>query len=128
MSDPLAIESILSRFLRRAWRRPVSEEEVKTWQAHYESHFESSRTHPSQALKETLSAALASSHFLYLSEPFKSEKPRKLNSTMSWLPGYPIFSGAQCRTRNCLTWLIPVACSTLRVLGRTIQVRMLADT
>ena len=79
MSDPLAIESILSRFLRRAWRRPVSEEEVKTWQAHYESISKQSDT-PVAALKETLSAALASSHFLYLSEPFKSEKPRKLNS------------------------------------------------
>ena len=79
LSDHLAVKNILSRFLRRAWRRPVSEEEVKTWQAHYEVISKQSDT-PVSALKETLSAALASSHFLYLSEPFKSDKPRKLNA------------------------------------------------
>jgi hypothetical protein len=77
--DPQAVENILSRFLRRAWRRPVSKEEIKTWQAHYENIWEQSDT-PFAALKETLAAALASSHFLYLSEPFKSDNPRKLNA------------------------------------------------
>ncbi|MDE0576599.1 MAG: DUF1592 domain-containing protein [Opitutales bacterium] len=79
LSDPQAVNNILSRFLRRAWRRPVSEEEVKTWQAHFEAIRKQSDT-PVQALKETLSATLASSHFLYLSEPFNSDKPRKLNA------------------------------------------------
>tara|TARA_Y100000588_G_scaffold270500_1_gene286028 strand:- start:3195 stop:6503 length:3309 start_codon:yes stop_codon:yes gene_type:complete len=79
LSDPEAVTSILSRFLRRAWRRPVSEEEVKTWQTHFEVISKQSDT-PVSALKETLSAALASSHFLYLSEPLTSDKPRKLNA------------------------------------------------
>ncbi len=79
LSDPQAVKNILGRFLRRAWRRPVGEEEIKTWQAHHESISKQSDS-PVSALKETLSAALASSHFLYLSEPFKSDKSRKLSS------------------------------------------------
>ena len=79
LSDAGAVKDILSRFLRRAWRRPVAEEEVNTWQAHFETMRKQSDTAVS-ALKETLSAALASSHFLYLSEPLSSDKPRKLNA------------------------------------------------
>ena len=79
LSDPQDLKDILSRFLRRAWRRPGSEEEINKWLAHYEVLRKQSDT-PVSALKETLSATLASSHFLYLSEPFKPDKPRKLNA------------------------------------------------
>jgi len=79
LSDSKVVKDILSRFLRRAWRRPVSEEEKGKWLAHYEVIRKQSDTSVA-ALKETLSAALASPHFLYLSEPFKSDKPRKLNA------------------------------------------------
>jgi hypothetical protein len=79
LTDSKAVKNILSRFLRRAWRRPVSEEEKGKWLAHYEVIRKQSDTSVS-ALKETLSATLASPHFLYLSEPFKSDKPRKLNA------------------------------------------------
>ena len=79
LTDPKDLKNILSRFLRRAWRRPVSEEEKGKWLAHYEVIRKQSDTSVS-ALKETLSATLASPHFLYLSEPFKSDKPRKLNA------------------------------------------------
>jgi len=79
LSDPQAVENILRRFLRRAWRRPVNGEEINKWLAHYEVLRKQSDT-PVSTLKETLSAALASSHFLYLSEPFKPDKPRKLNA------------------------------------------------
>ena len=73
------IKNIISRFLRRAWRRPISEGEISKWVAHFEFIRKQTET-PISALKETLSAALASPHFLYLSEPFKSDKPRKLNA------------------------------------------------
>ena len=79
LTDSKDIKNILSRFLRRAWRRPVSEEEKGKWLAHYEVIRKQSDTSVS-ALKETMSAALASPHFLYLSEPFNSGKPRKLNA------------------------------------------------
>ena len=79
LSDPQAVENLLSRFLRRAWRRPVNEDELKKWLAHFE-RIRKQADSPLSGLKETLSAALASSHFLYLSEPFKSDKPRKLNA------------------------------------------------
>ena len=79
LTDPKDLKNILSRFLRRAWRRPVSEEEKGKWLAHYEVIRKQSDT-PVSALKETLSVALVSPHFLYLTEPFKSDKPRKLNA------------------------------------------------
>ena len=79
LSDPQALEKILARFLRRAWRRPDNGEEMEKWLAHYERMRQQADT-PVSALKETLSAALSSSHFLYLSEPFKSDKSRRLNA------------------------------------------------
>ena len=79
LSDPQALEKILARFLRRAWRRPANGDEVNKWLAHYERMSKQADT-PVLALRETLSAALASSHFLYLSEPFRSDQPRKLNA------------------------------------------------
>ena len=79
LSDPQALEKILVRFLRRAWRRPANGDEVNKWLAHYERMRKQADT-PVLALRETLSAALASSHFLYLSEPFRSDQSRKLNA------------------------------------------------
>ena len=73
------IKNIISRFLRRAWRRPISEGEISKWSAHFEFIRKQTDT-PIAALKETLSAALASPHFLYLSEPLRSDKRRKLNA------------------------------------------------
>jgi hypothetical protein len=79
LSDPQALRKILARFLRRAWRRPANGEEMAKWLAHYE-RMRNQGDPPISALKETLSATLASSHFLYLSEPFKSDQSRKLNA------------------------------------------------
>ena len=79
LSDPQALRKILARFLRRAWRRPANGEEMAKWLAHY-GRMRNQGDPPISALKDTLSAALASSHFLYLSEPFKSDQSRKLNA------------------------------------------------
>ena len=79
LSDPKAVEKLLSRFLRRAWRRPVNGEEIKKWMAHYQKMLQQGDS-PILALKETLSATLASSNFLYLTEPFEFDKSRKLNA------------------------------------------------
>ena len=79
LPDPKAVEKLLSRFLRRAWRRPVNGEEIKKWMAHYQKMLQQGDS-PILALKETLSATLASSNFLYLTEPFEFDKSRKLNA------------------------------------------------
>ena len=79
VSDPKVVENLLRRFLRRAWRRPVNGKEIKKWMAHYHKMLQPGDS-PILALKETLSATLASSKFLYLSEPFHSDKSRKLNA------------------------------------------------
>ena len=52
---------------------------MANWLRHHELMRKESG-HPVEALKETLSAALSSSHFLYLTEPSASEKRRKLNA------------------------------------------------
>ena len=79
LSDPKAVEELLNRFLRRAWRRPVNGEEIKKWMTHYQKMLQQGDS-PILALKETLSATLASSNFLYLTEPFEFDKSRKLNA------------------------------------------------
>ncbi len=79
LSDPKAVEKLLSRFLRRAWRRPVKGEEIKKWMTHYHK-LQQQEDSPILALKETLSATLASANFLYLTEPFEFDKSRKLNA------------------------------------------------
>jgi hypothetical protein len=125
LSDLLAVKNILSRFLRRAWRRPVSEKEIKTWQAHYEDISKQSET-PVSAIKETLSAALASSHFLYLTEPFNSDKPRKLNAhELAARLSYFLWSSMPDQELSDLADSSRLLDS--KVLGQQFQ-RMLADT
>ncbi len=79
VDDPKALRVILERFLRRAWRRPVQDAELTKWLMHHELMRKESG-HPVEALKETLSAVLSSSHFVYLTEPSSSEKRRRLNA------------------------------------------------
>lgn len=66
--EPARARSALERFMRRAWRRPVTAEEVAAKLAIFQ------RVRPecdsfTGALKAPLTAVLASPHFLYLVEP-----------------------------------------------------------
>ncbi|MGY8714536.1 MAG: DUF1592 domain-containing protein, partial [Verrucomicrobiia bacterium] len=65
--------------MHRAWRRPVTENELGKWVSHFEKIQEDENS-PIFALRETLAASLASSHFIYLSEPHKAENKRVLNA------------------------------------------------
>ena len=70
-------KSVISRFLERAWRKPIDSETAEKWF----QHFKKIRTQENSsiyALRETLSTSLASTNFLYLSEP----KPNESNSTV----------------------------------------------
>ena len=61
-------KSVISRFLGRAWRRPIDSETAEKWF----QHFKKIRTQENSsiyALRETLATSLASTNFLYLSEP-----------------------------------------------------------
>ena len=73
-----SVERVLKQFLRRAWRRPVSEEELNQWTAHF-TKIQKQDGSEIFALKETLAAALASSKFIYLSEPHLANQSRKLS-------------------------------------------------
>ncbi|MBU62675.1 MAG: hypothetical protein CMI26_09250 [Opitutae bacterium] len=79
LSQPGTAKSVIGRFLRRAWRRPVNEEELGKWVSHFERIREQEDS-SIFALRETLAASLASSNFIYLSEPHKAPKQRALNA------------------------------------------------
>ena len=74
-----SVRRVLKNFLRRAWRRPIREAELIQWV----SHFKTIRGQGGSdifALKETLAASLASSNFIFLSEPHLASKTRPLSS------------------------------------------------
>jgi mono/diheme cytochrome c family protein len=66
---------VLARFMRRAYRRPVSDDEVRAKLKHYDAAKKDGATLVA-ALKRPLTAVLVSPHFLYLAEP--SRDGRKL--------------------------------------------------
>ena len=68
ISDRASRQEIVARFLRRAWRRPVAEDELERWMRHDDQLRESAGGNV-EALRETLAATLASSNFLYMREP-----------------------------------------------------------
>ena len=74
-----SVERVLKQFLRRAWRRPVIEEELKQWTSHFMT-IQKQGGSEIFALKETLAAALASSKFIYLAEPHSAKQTRKLSA------------------------------------------------
>lgn len=69
---------IFSRFLPRAWRRPVGESELDTILNLVQSEMENGGSFI-DGIQLGLTAALTSPNFLYLVEPGISEKPRSLN-------------------------------------------------
>ncbi|MDE0578032.1 MAG: DUF1592 domain-containing protein, partial [Opitutales bacterium] len=77
--QPGTAKAVIGRFLRRAWRRPVTEEELGKWVSHFE-RIRAEEDSAIFALRETLAASLASSNFIYLSEPHKVQKERALNA------------------------------------------------
>ena len=79
LSQPGTGELVIGRFLHRAWRRPVTKIELGKWVSHFEKIQEDENS-PIFALRETLAASLASSNFIYLSEPHKAENKRILNA------------------------------------------------
>ena len=79
LSQPGTPKKVIGRFLRRAWRRPLNEEELGKWVGHFERIREEEDS-AVFALRETLAASLASSNFIYLSEPHKAPKQRALNA------------------------------------------------
>ena len=71
---------VISRFLERAWRKPIDPEIAEKWFQHFQSikRLENSSIY---ALRETLATSLASTNFLYLSEPEPNENKTSLLSS-----------------------------------------------
>ena len=71
------VREVLSSFMTRAFRRPVSNDELKRFADHYES-IQSDFPSQIEALRETLALVLIQPEFLYLVEP-ASNKKRSVN-------------------------------------------------
>ena len=65
-------KSVISRFLGRAWRRPIDSETAEKWFQHFK-RIRTLENSSAYALRETLATSLASTNFLYLSEPEPNE-------------------------------------------------------
>ena len=63
----------ISKFIEKAFRRPVSEEEQKPFHQLYQSLVEKEVTYE-EAMRETYAAILVSPHFLYIAEPNAGEQ------------------------------------------------------
>ncbi|MCB9951580.1 MAG: DUF1592 domain-containing protein [Planctomycetaceae bacterium] len=71
------VREVLQRFMRRAYRRPVTEAEVQAKVDLFVTHRDPEET-LEQAIKTPLIAVLCSPHFLYLSEPSAPQDRREL--------------------------------------------------
>ncbi|MEZ5940317.1 MAG: DUF1592 domain-containing protein [Planctomycetaceae bacterium] len=71
------VREVLQRFMRRAYRRPVTEAEVQAKVDLFTAHRDPEET-LEQAIKTPLIAVLCSPHFLYLSEPSAPQDRREL--------------------------------------------------
>ncbi len=76
-NEPAYAREVLTRFMSRAYRRPVRTEEVDAKMALFEKVRAEKPTFV-EAMKVPLAAVLASPHFLYLVEP-EAAQSRKLN-------------------------------------------------
>ena len=79
LSSDSSVRNVIGNFLRRAWRRPVDQEEIEQWTAHF-AEIKKQGGSEIFALKEILAASLASSNFIYLIEPHLAKELRKLSS------------------------------------------------
>ena len=70
-------KSVISRFLERAWRKTIDSETAEKWFQHFKK-IRDQENSAIYALRETLATSLASTNFLYLSEP----KPNESNSAV----------------------------------------------
>lgn len=68
IDDITEVRAVLTRFMARAFRRPVTDHELDSTLRLYETIRSSSPTFE-EALRETLAAVLVSPHFLYIVEP-----------------------------------------------------------
>ncbi|QDU92287.1 DUF1592 domain-containing protein [Lignipirellula cremea] len=78
LDDPVYVRDVLRRFMKRSWRRPVTEEEVEPFAVAFSA---SSKVLGSdEALIDRLATVLTSPHFLYLVEPVGDSAGRQLTA------------------------------------------------
>ncbi|GDY18708.1 cytochrome c [Verrucomicrobiota bacterium] len=79
VNEAAQARDVLTQFMRRAFRRPVTTEEVAAKVALFEKT-RAGKPSFTEAIKSPLAAVLASPHFLFLVEPAPAAAPRPLNA------------------------------------------------
>ena len=79
MTDAEFAMATLRKFVPRAFRRPVKEQEFSELLALY-TELQQRRPDHQEALRDTLAVVLSSPHFLYVTEPRLDEQSRQLNA------------------------------------------------
>ena len=77
-SEKIYIREVLTKFMRKAYRRQISKSEVELYAKLFEKLRPIEKSFESTVVS-TLSAVLCSSNFLYFMEPNSQEEKRKLN-------------------------------------------------
>lgn len=72
------IRAILERFMKRAFRRPVTRDEVASVTEFVQTEIDAGETF-NDAVRAGIVAVLCSPKFLYLAEPSDADQPRRLN-------------------------------------------------
>ena len=95
---------ITENLARRAFRRPVTAEDVNRLMPFYEAGRQDGGTFD-QGIEQVVAAVLASPEFLYRAirgaEAAHRPTPSSLSPIWNWLPGFPSSCGIPARTRNC---------------------------
>ena len=76
VDEPDCIRGILTRFMRKAWRRPPTPTEVDAYYGYYK-RLRANYPGMIETLRETLAGVLVSPHFFYLAEPIQDGAPRQ---------------------------------------------------
>ena len=94
---------VLTRFLRRVWRRPVTSKEVDQFMALF-AKYRPGFSNFEDAMLEVLATALATPEFLYLTQRVDCQtllKHPARSVTWNWPAASPFFCGRVFLTTNC---------------------------
>ena len=104
LGEPACAKQITENLARRAFRRPVTAEDVARLMPFYEAGRQGGGSFD-QGIEQVVAAVLASPDFLYRAirggQRGHLQTPSLLSPIWNWLPAFRSSCGIPARTRNC---------------------------
>ncbi len=104
IGEPACAKQITANLARRAFRRPVTADDVASLMPFYEAGREGGGSFD-DGIEQVVAAVLASPDFLYRAirgpEGTRLPTPSLLSPTWNWLPAFRSSCGIPARMRNC---------------------------